>query len=427
MTRRGVERVALPDGFWRRPSTVAALRARDFVRLFDLIQRTGATQTQIGAEIGMDQGEVSKIKNGHRRPTATSVIERIAVGLRMPDHACLALGLAPANTRQGGEDAEVRRREFLVGGATTAASMAVAPLLSAVPARITARDLPRLRAELSDLYAMDDAGGGPTVFEAAFARAAAVRQILDSASYGPTVGRDLQILAGELTEMAGWSAFDLGRHGEARRLFGEALTLGAITESGPLSTLVMASMSLQASGLGLGREGVALAESAQRNARSFGSARLLSLLAAREAMGHGRAGDAAAAGRALARAEELLDDADEPGQEWLEFWGPADFHCAVASVHLRLGQPDVAERECRRALDATPERYTRNRVGYGAQLAQVLAVKGSVVEAASVAMSVSSDVGSGRVAARLCGLVPALQPYAGDPVVGECLGRLATL
>lgn len=320
----------------------------------------------------------------------------------------------------------VDRRDFLVGAAASAALTATPLPLAGT--RIGARDIARIKAELPALYALDDAGDGAQAFRRALEQAAAVRQILDAATYGPTVGRDLQILAGELTEMAGWTAFDLGRHGEARRLFGEALTLGQITGSAALSTLVMASMSLQATAVGAGREAVELAQAAQRTAGSYGSARLLSLLAAREALGHARAADAPAATAALARAEQLLDDADDPGQEWLAFWGPADFHGAVAGVHQRLGQGHIAERACRSAIAATPERYRRNRAGYHAQLAGVLVERGAFEEAATTACaSMSVSTASGRVRARLLDLRPTLAPHVGQPAVAEALDQLTSL
>lgn len=428
MTTRGAARIELPDGFWSEPATVAVLRARprSLGRLFELVcRRAGASQTQIGVEVGMAQPEVARYVSGARRAQDIDVLERVADGLGMPDAARALFGLAPSPTH--GEQVDVKRREFLM--ATGAALVGVTAGLTVAPGtRLGASDVARLRGELAELYALDDAAGGAAAFERSLAQATSARHVLDSASCGPTVERDLQVLTGELVEMAGWSAFDLGRHGEARQLFGEALTLAHVSESGPLATLVMASMSLQCSAVGAGREAVRLARAAQRAARPFGSARLLSLLAAREALGHARCGDEAEASAALARSESLLDDADDPGQEWLAFWGPADFHGAVAGVHQRVGHLEVAERSVRAAIEATPERYARNRAGYLAQLAEVLAHRCEPVAAARVAVSAASvDVGSERVTGRLRGLRPLLAPYEGEEGVGECLTHLAAL
>jgi len=93
---------------------------------------------------------------------------------------------------------------------------------------------------------------------------------------------------------------------------------------------------------GSGREGVELAQAAARSARSFASPEIVSRLAAREALGHARAGDATAAERMLARSEHLLDRA-EPGAlggTWLSHlaWDHSSLANTTAA-HLMLGAP----------------------------------------------------------------------------------------
>src|SRR5690606_37598655 len=114
----------------REAPTVDALRARDFGRLFRLLTLRGATQGRIGIETDLSQGQVSQIINGSRRVTQLEVIERIASGLRMPDHARLAIGLAPTSVTSelagasAGKDRDVRRREFLRGAIRSGAAVA---------------------------------------------------------------------------------------------------------------------------------------------------------------------------------------------------------------------------------------------------------------------------------------------------------------
>ncbi len=125
MTRRGTARVRVPEGFWDEPATVAALEARDLGAVLRLVSiRAGASQTQIGVEVGMAQGKVSDVVNGKHRVTELAVIERIADGLDMPDHARLAIGLAPTVAPRGGKDAHVRRREFLQLALSSGAAVA---------------------------------------------------------------------------------------------------------------------------------------------------------------------------------------------------------------------------------------------------------------------------------------------------------------
>jgi transcriptional regulator with XRE-family HTH domain len=96
MPGRANDLIDIPDAFWQRPETVAALRERTIGRLFALLgQYTGASQTQIGIACGMSQGRVSRIAAGISLVDKLDVFERIADGLGMPGSARIALGLAP--------------------------------------------------------------------------------------------------------------------------------------------------------------------------------------------------------------------------------------------------------------------------------------------------------------------------------------------
>jgi transcriptional regulator with XRE-family HTH domain len=96
MPGRAHELVEIPDSFWQRDETVAALRGRAIGRLFQLVsQYTGASQTQIAIACGMAQGKVSDIMRGVQKVETLAVFERIADALGMPDKARITLGLAP--------------------------------------------------------------------------------------------------------------------------------------------------------------------------------------------------------------------------------------------------------------------------------------------------------------------------------------------
>ena len=96
MPGMGMDPLSIPPSLWDRPDTLAALRDRDVGRLFQLVYKYGgASQTQIGIAVGMDQGKISTYMNHVRQVTALEVFERIADGLSMPDHARIALGIAP--------------------------------------------------------------------------------------------------------------------------------------------------------------------------------------------------------------------------------------------------------------------------------------------------------------------------------------------
>jgi len=88
--------IRIPDHVWHSAPARAALRARDVGAILRLIQQhTGASQHHLATVTGIPQGRLSEIMNGRRTVTALDVFERIADGLRMPDHARVTMGLAP--------------------------------------------------------------------------------------------------------------------------------------------------------------------------------------------------------------------------------------------------------------------------------------------------------------------------------------------
>jgi len=96
--------VAIPDWAWRSETVQTALRNRDASGILRVAQQYGgASQHRIANLVGIQQGRVSEILKGSRHVTALDVFERIADGLGMPDHARVALGLAPSRDASLGD------------------------------------------------------------------------------------------------------------------------------------------------------------------------------------------------------------------------------------------------------------------------------------------------------------------------------------
>ncbi|MBB5913598.1 putative XRE-type DNA-binding protein [Nocardia transvalensis] len=89
--------IAVPASVWDRGEVRTALRERDIAALLRSVQQyTGASQQRIATALEMSQGRVNELINRRRIVTSLGAFERIADGLRMPDHARMDLGLAPA-------------------------------------------------------------------------------------------------------------------------------------------------------------------------------------------------------------------------------------------------------------------------------------------------------------------------------------------
>ena len=98
----------IPPEFWERPSVARALAERDMGVLFDLLhQHTGISQTRIGVAVQIGQGRMSEVVRHIREIKEKHVFERIANGLKMPDHARLMMGLA---TQQASSSPSQARR-----------------------------------------------------------------------------------------------------------------------------------------------------------------------------------------------------------------------------------------------------------------------------------------------------------------------------
>lgn len=90
-----LDHLRIPDDLWSHEDMRTALCTRDIGALFRLLARhTGASQTRIGAAVGLEQGYISRIIAG-RKVTSIDVLERIADSCGMPDESRMTLGLAP--------------------------------------------------------------------------------------------------------------------------------------------------------------------------------------------------------------------------------------------------------------------------------------------------------------------------------------------
>ena len=311
----------------------------------------------------------------------TAILADLAGTLGLPTEAFgLVRPDAPPPTLDG-----VDRRDFL-GSAIALAAAALLPQPVAEPARISADDVTRCWVSLRRLFELDDRQGGATVYAMAAEMARHLQNALNRGSYVPAVGHGLGQVATATMEHAGWLAYDAGRQDDARRWWLETCHLADMASLPDARVTALASMSLHATTTGRGREAASLAQAARTAAGDGASPVLLSLLAAREAVGLAQVQDPVGASAAVAEARRWLDlgrRGDEP--LWLDFWSPADLACHETRTALALGRPQVAERAARAALAAADHAaFPRNHTIYTVRLASVLTRVGQLDEAIDV-------------------------------------------
>ncbi|MFE4408103.1 hypothetical protein [Streptomyces sp. NPDC056821] len=329
----------------------------------------------------------------------------------------------PHEDHENHEESDVLRRAFMTRGGATVAAASLGPLGPAFDA--SAADRPARRAGTSDAGAveeavrrirlLDDRHGADGLYRRAAAPLRAAYALLDAGATRQTTAERLHSGAGELAISVGWLAHDSGRFDDARSHYAEALATARMTGDPALEAHAFCNTAFLARDAGRPREAVRAAQAAQRVGRGLGSARLMSLLALREAGGWAGLTDRAGCERALARAQALHErGASDADPEWMSFYGEAELAGLEAQCWSTLGDWSRAARHARRAAQLQDPHFTRNIALYTAELSDDLARGGRPDEAAAAGMRVLDlldQVQSSRIQTMLAGTARVLLPH----------------
>jgi hypothetical protein len=129
------------------------------------------------------------------------------------------------------------------------------------PEFLVAEDLATIREHIDHLLALDSRFGGTDLVRVAVRLFETVSRKLGAGSYSPAITRDLQALAGELAEVAGWFAFDAGHHGLTRRMNQESLYFTRLCGDKRMELLTLQNAAMHAGALGRPHEALQLANS----------------------------------------------------------------------------------------------------------------------------------------------------------------------
>ncbi|WP_328771363.1 hypothetical protein [Streptomyces sp. NBC_00286] len=342
---------------------------------------------------------------------------------------------------QNHEESDVQRRAFMTGGTATVAAASLGPLGLAFGGPAAAADRPvrrvgeaeagALEEAVRQIRLLDDRHGADGLYRRAAAPLRAAYSLLDAGATRRTTAERLHSGAGELAISVGWLAHDSGRFGDARSHYAEALATARVAGDPALEAHAFCNTSFLARDAGRPREAVRAAQAAQRVARPLGSARLLSLLAMREAGGWAGLADRTGCEQALARAHALFDRGPcEADPEWMSFYGAAELAGLEAQCWSTLGDWPRAAHHARRAARLQDPHFTRNIALYTAELADDLARAGHPDEAATAGLRVLdllNEVQSSRVQTMLAGTARVLLPHRRATGVSDFLERHAAL
>ena len=221
--------------------------------------------------------------------------------------------------------------------------------------------------------------------------------------------------------MQRWIALDGGRPQLARPLYEEARELAAGAGDAVLAVHVLTSQSMLSAEMARtgpsrepARQALRLAFQAQEESRYIPMAPLHALIALRHASAASLLGDKAAFQAAIIQARRELDrgprDGDPP--EWLRFVDETEVTGVEARGYLNLGDAHRSERLYRQVLAARLS--ARNRVSYGAGLADALLKQGSRQDAVAAATEVLPALEGGVTSMRCLNRLRIVRQAAGN-------------
>lgn len=238
-------RMPIPDGFYEDADLRAALARYDFGAVFAAVrQHTGLSQLQLADLLDLSQSRVSAVERGERRLTHVKLAARLATLLRIPPRLLGFPGDALGSVAAQEEVSWLERRDFLalVTAATLGSSLhpELARLGALLPGEVEPVTRPHIgAADVDAIEAITDGfrrsdfahGGG-------LCRAAAVTQLhqarrLKDAVCAPAIRTRLLVAIAELASMAGWMAYDVDDHDDARRLWTYALDTARCADDHP--------------------------------------------------------------------------------------------------------------------------------------------------------------------------------------------------
>lgn len=331
---------------------------------------------------------IHELETGRKQPTH-QVAQRIDDALDAGGELVAMVDVRPEGVR----------RRSLVAAAGIAAALPRAlldggpKLGSSVPRQLLDRTA-RLRR-------VDDYLGGIDTYSMYVSELDSTLRLVKECSYSEVTGRALLAVVSEQAQMAGWAAFDAGRHGEADRLY--RLSLDA-AHDGASAALAANAMAFQAYGA-TGKKATELALAACEIADKEATPRVRTLLHTRKAWALAVAGDAGETETHLnIGAAALTEQDDRPEPDWVYWVDETEVEIMTGRCWAVLRRPVRAIPALELALGVYDDTHGRDKSLYLLWLADAYIDANEIeqaCEAVSRAIKLSVGVGSVRPGSRL--------------------------
>lgn len=203
-------------------------------------------------------------------------------------------------------------------------------------------------------------GGRPRPLVAGFLETD-VLPVIRHVSPDDPIGREYFREVAAMTRLAGWTAYDIGEHGQAQRYLYQAFRLARAAGDKPLCARVLAGMSHQANFLGHFDRAVHLARAAAHGAKGHATATVMALVHAMAARALASQGNEVETVQELSAAEWWMarsDPSNDP--DWIRYFDLAELHAEFAHCFRDLGKPDAAAEHAAASIETSEKLYVRS-------------------------------------------------------------------
>ncbi|MFC6014966.1 helix-turn-helix domain-containing protein [Plantactinospora solaniradicis] len=274
------------------------------------------------------------------------------------------------------------------------------------------------------LRRIDDYLGGADTYDLYTTELNSTARLIREGKYSGTTGRALVAVLSEQAQLAGWAAFDAGRHGDAERLYRMSLAAACDAEDQALVGNAMAFLAYQE--LALGRPATDTATAACDAADSAVTPGVRALLHMRCAWTHAVNGQPDDVERHLGIGVACLTEPDDrPEPDWVYWVDHREAEIMTGRCWTVLRRPLRAIAVLEAALTRYEDTHARDKALYLSWLADAYLDVNEVEQScatAARAVRLSAGVGSNRPGQRIEAFVSRLGPYALLPCVAELRG-----
>jgi tetratricopeptide (TPR) repeat protein len=427
-----------------------ALRDHDLAFVFHKLKGCGYSQRNIGELTRQSQSEISDIMGG-REVLAYSVLRRIADGLRIPrgymglgnyDHDehtpvedALTVGVTALDDAEEIRTALKHAAEVMMGTSLPETARWWQPLTeprTPVPDRIGDGDVANLEHLTRVLRAVDYQNGGGACREAVIAQTAHARAMMRS-DCTDEVRRRVQLAVADLHNLAGWTSFDVGLHGNARLHFSLALEQAKATDNLSLAANILYRQGRVHLHRGFRDQALRFFQLGQIAAQDAEDPLTVAMLHANLGWAHAMMGNGSKALSALGRAEDEFVRGEDNLPAWVAFFGAADLSALTGMVYSLLpGDENVdqaityLEASIKARGDGTARSTIFELTALGAAKLGAGDLAGGVADG-NRAVVMAEQVRSVRTIDRLDPLLLAARELPDDDGATELAHRIATL